>query len=259
MKSPINPPKWAAQILDAVSNRFNLQEISGDIYELFYKRLAAGQNRSAKFFIWLETLRAILSMWITYQRRKKKSPSIFSNMILSNIKIGIRHILKRPAYSLITIVGLAFGIGACLLIFDYVKYEKSFDQYHPMANRIAMMQYHFKTDGIDSKSPSVPFFVGPKMVQEFPEVEAQTRLLPAYGSRVIKVDDQLFEETNFAFADSTLLSILSYNLSEGNPNDQLSRPNTALLSKHAALRFFGKENPIGKTFLYNDSREFEVN
>jgi hypothetical protein len=111
MKPEINPPKKAAKILDSLSNRFNLQEISGDLYELFYKRVDAGHYRKAKFFFWMETLRAILSMWVTYKRRKKKTPSLFNNLIFSNIKIGIRHILKSPVYSFITIAGLALGIG----------------------------------------------------------------------------------------------------------------------------------------------------
>ena len=160
-------------------------------------------------------------------------------MIYSNIIIGLRHILKRPGFSFITITGLALGIAACLLIFDYVRFENSFDNYHVNANRIVMMQYHFKTNDIDSKSPAVPFFVGPKALNEFPEVENQTRFLPAFGSRVVKIDDNLFEEGNFAFADSSLFQVLSYTLIEGNPTDQLKRPKTMVLSRKTAQKFFG--------------------
>jgi putative ABC transport system permease protein len=251
MKKKNTPPRWATQMLSWFSEQFNLPEVCGDLSELYFKRLNAGREKSAAFLFWVETFQAIPSMWFTYLRRKRKQPSNYSSMLTSNIIIGLRHFIKRPGYGFVTISGLAIGITSFLLLLDYIQFERSFDQFHRNVDRIAMVQYHFRSKDIDLKSPSVPFFVGPKLQREFSEVELQTRLLPAFSSKVFKVNENLFEENNFAFADSTVFDVLSFDLLSGDPKDQLRRPKTMSISRQTALRFFGVENPIGKTIIYN--------
>jgi putative ABC transport system permease protein len=179
-------------------------------------------------------------------------------MLISNVIIGLRHIIKKPVYSFTTIAGLALGVATCLMIFHYIHYERSYDQYHEKIDELAVVYYDVHTIDLQDKSPSAPHFVGPKLQREFPEVINQARLLPGYGTRVVKVNDHLFEETSFANADSSLLDLFSYRLVKGDRADQLKRPNTVLLTESAARKYFGEDDPIGKTILINNRREYEV-
>lgn len=258
MKQKTEPPKFAARLLQFFSQRYEIPEIQGDLQELFYSRKATGSRFAGSRF-WLETFHAMFTICLIAWRRKKINPSINPfHMVISNVTVGFRHMLKRFGYSLTTITGLSLGIVACLIIFYYVRFERSFDQYNDKLDNIAIVYYDFKTNDIHAKSPSTPDFVGPKFQREFSEVMEQVRVLTGFGSRVFKADDKMFEESDYGYADSSFFKVFTYKFLQGNPDDQLKRPATILLTKATAEKYFGKDNPIGKTVLVNNKREYEV-
>src|SRR5687767_1173504 len=109
-------------------------------------------------------------------------------MIRSYLKIAWRNISKRKAYSLINICGLAIGIAACLLLFTVVKYELSYDRYHPNYDRVyrIVTQDNF-SDGIDY-TPGIPFPALDAVRTTFPEFTTGS-LFASYGSQVTVLPD----------------------------------------------------------------------
>lgn len=177
-------------------------------------------------------------------------------MLKNYIKITLRNIRKNPGYSFINILGLAVGIAACVLIFRYISFELSYDKYHSKADDL----YRVTLQTPQHQIALTPSIISPVLQREFPEVESAVRVyaLGNYRPIILQHEDRVFEEQSFALADSSLFAIFDFPLISGNTNTALKRPYTLVLSERMAKKYFGNENPVGKTLLMNGSREYEV-
>jgi len=179
-------------------------------------------------------------------------------MFKKSLAIAFRTLKKDWSYTLINIAGLTAGITCCLLILSFVKYEMGFDQFHTKKDRIYRVNFDATMGDNQIISPSVPVFVAPHLKKKFPEIEDATRFLSAYGSRTIRHGDAMFDENGFCYADSNFFKILDFKPVTGDLNTALNKPNTLVITKSIATKYFGKTNPIGQTLLYNNKKEFVV-
>jgi putative ABC transport system permease protein len=176
-------------------------------------------------------------------------------MFLHHLKIALRNLLKHRTYSFINIFGLAIGIAACLVLLQYVAFERSYDSFHEHGDQI----YRVKTDYI--RNGKVVFdaadnFAGvaPTLEREIPEIQASARLYNegAKNNPVVKVANsdnstKTFKEPRLFFADASFLKMFTFPLIKGNPETALIDPNTAVITEKTARRYFGREDPIGKS------------
>lgn len=241
------PPKWAERFLAWYCRHDLLEEIQGDLYELYHwRKEKIGAKLAQRRFVW-DVFRSFRLSTI-----KKFHPLITPDMFRNNVKIAWRHILRERYHSLINIFGLAIGIACCLLIGLYTKYELSYDEHHPAADRI------FRVLSEDEGGPGAyhnPPLAG-VLLQDFPEVEQAFRLR-AMGSRLVKSEEGLknsFEE-NFIYADPSILEILDLPLKYGDPKTALDQARSIVITSEKAEKYFPNENPIGKTFFLDDNRE----
>lgn len=176
-------------------------------------------------------------------------------MLYNYLKIAVRNLRKYKGYMLINIVGLAVGIAVCLLIFQYVSHELSYDRYHEKSDRI----YRITMKRTDTNYGVTPSMISPTLQQLYPEVKSGVRIYHSgsYRPLTIRRGDRIFEERSFAYVDSSLFDIFSFQLLAGNPETALTRPNTVVISRDIARKYFGDESPVGKSLQVND-REFEV-
>lgn len=172
-------------------------------------------------------------------------------MLTSYLHVAFRHLTKHKGYTLINILGLAIGIACFILILRYVQDELSYDRFHTEVDRIYRVAEII--EGAE-ESASVPFPVGVTMAQQFPDyVEHSVRFynlqapsvsisyLPENGER------RSFNERRFFFTDSTLLDVFDFPLLRGNPHTILTEPRTMVITESTAKRYFGDDDPIGKT------------
>lgn len=188
-------------------------------------------------------------------------------MLKNYIKTAYRHLLKNKFYSLINILGLTFGMAACLFIFHYVHFELSYDSFHEHASDLYRVPFDWnETDESGEKislyASNVPAF-GPAVSTELPEVVASTRLfhvLTTSNSCVLSYeqpDGQVisFHEEQGFYADSTFFSMFTFPLRYGNPATALTAPNSIVLTTGMAEKYFGRnwehEVPLGKTIAVN--------
>lgn len=176
-------------------------------------------------------------------------------MIKNYIKIAFRNIKKHKVYSLINILGLAVGISVCMLIFQYVSNELSYDKYHSKSDRI----YRITLDHPRDYLAVTPSMMLPALKKLFPEVETGVRLYDAGKVQplIVSYEDKVFEENKIVYADSTLLNVFEFKLLEGDASSILNEPFTILLTKETAFKYFGKSNAIGKNIEINN-RDFQV-
>ena len=168
-------------------------------------------------------------------------------MYKNYLKIALRHLIRNKSYSIINIFGLAIGIACCLLILLFVKDELSYDNYHKDGDQIYRMGLTRKYPGRERNYAIIPAGFGGILTREFPEVSDVCRLASFGGSTTFKKDNDYLEEKNQLFGDSNFFQMFSIPLLMGDEKTVLSSPNSIVLTETMAKKYFGEENPIGKT------------
>ncbi|KYP15522.1 ABC transporter permease [Flavihumibacter sp. CACIAM 22H1] len=174
-------------------------------------------------------------------------------MIRNYIKTAFRNIVKHKAFSAINIAGLAIGMASSILILLWVQHELSFDRFHENANelfRITAEASEFKTA---VNPPGMP--VGLK--KEIQAVKNYVRVSKAV-KLLLEKDRQQFEEKNALYTDPSFLDIFSFPLLKGNKKTALQQPNSILLTASMATKYFGTENPLGKSLLLDNQHNLTV-
>ncbi len=174
-------------------------------------------------------------------------------MLKNYLKIAYRNLVVRKGYSLLNIIGLAIGIACCLLIFQYVSFEKSYDQFPPKAKDIVRLRLDSRQQGTLSwQSATVYPAFGPTLKKDFPEVEDFCRLhdadfLLSNDEREVK-----FNENQGYFADPSFIRMFNLQFVKGNPLNALDGPDKIVLSEPTAKKYFGEQDPLGKRLVVRD-------
>lgn len=181
-------------------------------------------------------------------------------MLKNYLIISFRNLRKHVSYSIINISGLGLGLATFLLLLIWIQHELSYDQFHTNSARLyrASMEYSF---GGQVASTSVsPTALLPTLQKNFAEIENGVRVYnPAsYNPFIVKKDELIFQEDHFYFADSSFFEIFSYPLRIGSPKKVLAKPNTVVITQSTATKYFGDEDPIGKTINVNGSKDYEI-
>jgi len=177
-------------------------------------------------------------------------------MLLNYLKIAWRNLFKHKGYTFINIMGLAVGIAVCVLIFQFVSHELSYDTFHKKSDRIYRVTMHL--DQFDlAVTPSI---ASPLLQKKFPGVETGVRLYASgrFSPVVVKHGNNVFEERSFGYADSTFFNVFSFKLLRGNPKKALAHPNTIVISQSMAQKYFGDEDAVGKSLTINNKKQYEV-
>ncbi|GAB2586810.1 ABC transporter permease [Spirosoma areae] len=179
-------------------------------------------------------------------------------MLRNYLLIAFRNLRKYKAFSFINITGVAVGLGCFLLIALYVKDELSYDRYNANADRIYRVTRTFlSSEGTPSLrlAQAAPPF-GPLLKQDFPEAQEVVRTIDNGG--LLRYGEHSFNEEDMYFAEANLFRVFSFDLVSGNPSQALVNPFSILFSRPMAEKYFGSENPIGKTVRYGNQYDLTV-
>ena len=169
-------------------------------------------------------------------------------MFKNYFKIAFRNIIRHKAYSFINIIGLSIGMACFILISSYIIYESSYDKFHKDSERIYRIDFQndYTKAGSDifNKTPA-PLALA--LESDCPETEIVTRLREESRSPLIHIDENSYLEDKFFYADPNFLTIFSFPLNSGNPKTVLNEPYSIIITDEIANKYFGNENPIGKT------------
>ena len=172
--------------------------------------------------------------------------------------ITFRNILRQKGYSIINILGLAIGLAAFILIFMHIIHELSFDKFHEKADRIYRVSVNGMVagDALNVAVSAAP--TGEAMVRDIPQIMSFTRVDQFPQSVHFSYNDRSFYQEGLLFVDSSFFNIFSFKLLIGNPKRVLVEPYSLVLTSTVAEKFFGKENPVGKTIMMNNNAGFTV-
>ena len=179
-------------------------------------------------------------------------------MFQNYFKVAVRNILKHKFYSILNISGLAFGLTACFLIGLYIFDELSFDKFHKDYENIYCVALHGKIAGQEIHTASSCPPLSQEMVNKIPGVEQAIRV-NRWGNVVMKYEDKAFTETKALLVDSNFFDFFSFQLIEGDTKTALKEPNTMVITKESAVRYFGNQTAIGQLIVVgNDNKAFKV-
>ena len=168
-------------------------------------------------------------------------------MLKNYLLIAIRNIFRQKGYSLINISGLAVGVMSCLLIFLYVSDELSYDRFHKKGDRIYRLLFRYTSPNGESFNHAIgPYRLADELAARYPEIEESVRL--SFPSPMELRNGEIeFTEDNVMLADSNIFNVFSIEILAGDPNSALTEPFTCVISDEEAGKFFGEENPLGKS------------
>ena len=175
-------------------------------------------------------------------------------MIKNYLKIAWRSLVKNRAFSFINIAGLSIGISSCFIIMMYVQNELSYDRFNKNADRIVRVVFKADINGGKIFEANVMPPVAQAMKNDYPEVEDATRLQVA-GAPKITYKDKSFKDDEFVFVDPNFFEIFTLPLIEGDAKTALQQPNTIIITKAIAKKYFGNEDPLGKTLVFPDNKD----
>jgi len=168
-------------------------------------------------------------------------------MIKNLLIIALRNFKKDKWYSLLNVLGLTIGITFSLFLIFYITDELSYDRYHEKADRVFRIVSYIQEKDKNTDWAITQMPLGPTLKKDYPEVEEMVRL-QSRERTLFKNGENNFYETKIYYADSTLFKVFSHRFFEGSPATALNGPNSVVITKSLANKYFGKNtSAVGKT------------
>lgn len=174
-------------------------------------------------------------------------------MLRTYFKLAYRNIIKDKAYSMINISGLAIGLASSILILLWVQNELSFDKFHKNAGQI----YRISCNLIDSKTSGTPAGMPAGLKAEMPVIKNTVRIQPS-NTTLVEANNKKFQEDRVFYADPSFMDVFSFPLIKGDRATALKRVDGALITQETATKYFGDQDPIGKTIKKDNKENFVV-
>lgn len=167
-------------------------------------------------------------------------------MFKNYFKIAWRNLLKNKGYSIINIGGLAIGLACFLLIGLFISKELSYDTYHEKKDSIYRVIHHSNADNPDDAWVWGNAPIGPALKSDFPEIVEKTQF-SGRSDILLKYNNRKFQEGECFYVDASVFNMFSWPLLNGDAKTALEAPYSIVLTETTAKKYFGNENPVGKT------------
>ena len=226
-----------------ISWKYN-DAIVGDFIELYRERIR--ENGKLKASLWLLFL--FISSLPDFFKR-----SIYwsREMIFNYFKVMIRNIQRNKSFSFINIAGLAIGLACSVFIFLWVQDELSFDRFHRNADLIHRVSVSGLINDTELGYTLTPLILAETLAQDFPEVEEALRIYRPRSIITVRYKNKAFTEPRVLLVEKNFFKVFSFPFIDGAPSTALEDPTNLILSQDTALKYFGCENPVGKSVEFN--------
>src|SRR6187399_1982224 len=168
-------------------------------------------------------------------------------MLKNLLLVALRNFKRDLGYSLLNVLGLTIGMTFSLFLIFYIKDELSFDKYNKKADRIYRVNSYIQEKDKNTDWTITQLPLAPTMKKDFPEVEEAVRF-NGRERTLFKQGSNNYYETKIYYVDSNVFKVFSANFLEGDAATALNEPNSIVISKTLATKYFGKNQPaVGKT------------
>ncbi|MFZ5939418.1 MAG: ABC transporter permease [Bacteroidota bacterium] len=179
-------------------------------------------------------------------------------MLRNYFLVALRSLSRQKLLSFLNIIGLAIALASTFLIFLWIQDERSYDSFQPDAEQLFRVEEDQFYSGKEPYHVNVtPFIAGPTWKSEIPEIEEMTRISYT-GGLLVKYGENKFFEDAMVCVDSGIFSMFRFDFISGDPLTAFRDPYSIVLNEPMAEKYFGKEDPLGKTLTVEEKYEFTV-
>lgn len=260
------PPSWAQALLRWRCRPEDLEEVEGDLRELYtYWAETFGEKEAKKRYI-LSAVKLQRPFPFPSMKRKPSTPLIAKDMIGHFLTTALRNLTRSKSFAVINITGLAFGLGCSLLIFLWVRDELRVDKFHTNEKLLYRVYVRQLYDGQVHADYNTSAALPAELKKNIPEIEYATGFVKYFR---LSLQDDIYE--SFSVADTIVhkmkgsraepdfFSMFSYKLLYGKPETALNSPVSLCISVKMAEMFFGSASAaIGKTVRFDGRKDVLV-
>lgn len=174
-------------------------------------------------------------------------------MFKNYLKTAIRNLVRYKGFTFINVLGLTIGITGCLLVGLFVWDELQYDKFGSNHEQIYRVYNRRTVNTATTHAAVVPPMFATYMKQQYPEVESTLRILMTDGRRLVEAGEKRGYEEKGLITENSFFDFFPIKFLYGDPKTALADPNSVVISEEIARRYFGKENPVGKTLMINKS------
>lgn len=235
------PPEFPLRFLRWFCRDEYIEEIEGDLIELFEKYSQESRRKAARKFYW-----NVIRSFRPTNIKTLKINNWTMNTIKNYTKVYFRRFRKETIHYLVNTIGLGLGFMVLFFALMYVYDEQHIDTYHSKSDRIYRVLE--KRTGDDGKVQHFSVTSNPlaeALKGDYPEIEETAKMI-YLGSGGLRYEETQFNDRNYAFATSSLFNVLDFNILAGNPFKEFNGPVAVALNQLTARKLFGDEDPIGK-------------
>lgn len=256
-----SPPRFAQILFEWFCNDAMVEDLKGDIDELFIRNLARMSTSRARRIYWRQVLSLICSYAVRRRKKQKRfqgaSTLVNVDLLSSYFVTATRNLAKHRFFTVINVIGLATGMSVSLLFIGIISFLQTYDDFHVNKNRIYRVITHVNSYDYSNDFASCPSRPLYERLSTLTGIDTMVRLSTAFSYDVSYENRELLPLEGY-FADPTFLTVFTFPLQQGNAGTALSQPNSLVITPAAALRLFGSEDAIGKTLQVGDKGVFEV-
>ena len=242
-----------------------LDELEAHLWDVVEARTAAGEPAAEAFeaAVWQLGHERLLESEFrkthaaeTFTRASFAQRTLWTFAMLKNyVKITLRNVRRYPGYAFLNVSGLALGIAASLVIFVYARHELTYDRFHTEANRIYQVYKERITPAGTQITRDTWVPMAERLRREYPAVEHAVRVWTS--TQWVRHGDARFEE-DVTFTDAALWDVFDFPLAQGDPATAFRDPYSAVVSQEIARKYFGDEDPIGKTLTLHHTHDYRI-
>lgn len=244
-------PKGPKRLLRFFCDPELLEDVEGDLNELFEQRLAKGQQQ-ARLAAWADVIRLFRPGITRDIQLFKNSNSI--TMLQNYFKAAWRNMLKHKSFATINLMSLAIGIAACIAIYLFIEDERSFDAFHTKSDQLYRLCEVQSFPGTNTQNVALTMpGMGPTLKRDFPEVLDYTRFW-TFGEQLVEVGEKKIMTEKMVAVDSSFFQLFDFTILHGDRNQVFDDYQNAAITTSFALKLFGREDAIGEYFEVDGDR-----
>jgi putative ABC transport system permease protein len=265
------PPRWAKKLLTWFCAPHLLEEVEGDLDEEFdFQVQRVGLARARRDYV-----RNVLGFIKPFAIKRKSTSSPFlMNMYKHYLTVAFRNLVRHKVFTSINVIGLALGMTCCLLIYLWVRDEKSVDNFHANGKDLYSLYYSVSQSGDVYGGNVLPFalncpgedtknVLADELKIQIPEIRFATPYATSYelpwGYAMTFQVGEKKHKLEGSSARNDFFKMFSFPFLAGDVNTALRAVNTIAISRKMAMMFFDSPaDALGKTIRYENRIDFTV-
>lgn len=252
----IQPPKRALKFLRWFCREDYLEEIEGDLIEIFEYQYEESPGKAKRQFMW----RVVKSFQPSFIKSFQKFNNSNTTAMFKNyVKVSWRNLKRQPFFTALNTFGLAIGMAGGLLISLFIYDELSFDKMFTDSEQIYRVNIDNKIGGEVNKFAAVSGPLAEVMVRDFPHADLITRFRNTDSKLIRQVNaDHNVKEDKVVGADTSFFKMFGLDLILGDKKSALREANSLVLTRTAAEKHFGLNDALGQEMLLDNDEVYLV-